>query len=271
MTQTPANGTGHADAAPEATLISVILDRSGSMASVQESTIQGFNEFLQEQRKQRDGGRALMSLTQFDNRYEVNFVGEPIDNVPHLDTTSYVPRGGTALYDAIGRTVHELEAWTREHAWKERVLVLIVTDGRENASQEYTFQSARALIEQKEKEGWNFAYMGANQDSYAVGGSLNIRQDFSANYASTPQGTNAAYKLMANATSMYRSSNMKGAASPSFFDPSADPGDADPSTGTLTPKGASTATSGDQAASREGGTSKRQTDWLGAHRDTPKH
>ena len=241
MSQT--NDNGRSGDAPEATLISVILDRSGSMASVLEPTIQGFNEFLKTQRQQNDGGRALMSLTQFDNRYEINFVGEPIENVPDLDTNSYVPRGTTALYDAIGRTVHEVEAWTRENNWAERVLVLIITDGQENASREYTFEAARALIEQKEKGGWNVAYMGANQDSYAVGGSLSIRRDFSANYDSTAAGTTANFQRMASATSKYRASKAKGTAAPSFFDTSAEP-DGAASTGKLTPKGTSATASG---------------------------
>src|SRR5512144_1803709 len=111
--------------APEGTLIGVILDRSGSMASCREATIAGFNQFLQAQQRDAAGGRALMSLTQFDDRYEINFVGEPIENVPDLDAQSYVPRGQTALHDAIGRTIHETEAWVREHDWHERVLVLI--------------------------------------------------------------------------------------------------------------------------------------------------
>jgi len=86
MTQPSGINGGDAGKAPEATLISVILDRSGSMRSVCEPTISGFNEFLRTQQRQHDGGGALMSLTQFDDRYEVNFVGEPIENVPELDT-----------------------------------------------------------------------------------------------------------------------------------------------------------------------------------------
>ena len=144
MTQ-PGGTNDDTGKAPEATLISVILDRSGSMRSVCEPTISGFNEFLRTQQRQHDGGGALMSLTQFDDRYEVNFVGEPIENVPELDTHSYVPRGWTALFDAIGRTIHEVEAWMRAHGWHYRVLVLIVTDGQENASKEYGFEAVRAF------------------------------------------------------------------------------------------------------------------------------
>lgn len=266
MTQTPANSNKHSGDAPEATLISVILDRSGSMAPVCKPTIQGFNEFLQAQRQQNDGGRALLSLTQFDNGYEVNFVGEPIENVPDLTKHSYVPRGSTALYDAIGRTVHAVEAWTREHDWKERVLVLIITDGQENASREFTFQAARALIEQKEKDGWNFAYMGANQDSYAVGGSLNIRRDFSVNYDSTLAGTTANYQRMANATSNYRASKLKGATAPSFFATPVQPKEADPSTGKLTPKGANAVTTGNRRQSQQDDADKRLNAALSARR-----
>lgn len=238
MSQPSANGNAGAADAPEPTLISVILDRSGSMAAMREPTITGFNEFLQEQRQLSDGGRAIMSLTQFDDRYEVNFVGEPIENVPDLDSVSYVPRGRTALYDAIGRTVRDVETWTHEHNWKDRLLVLIVTDGAENASQEFTFETVRALIEQKEKDGWNFAYMGANQDSYAVGGSLNVRQSFTANYDATRDGVSKQYKSLSLSTSKYRSSKMKGAAVPSFFE---DEEQTDPPTGKLTPRGARTA------------------------------
>jgi hypothetical protein len=222
---------------PEATLISVILDRSGSMRSVCEPTISGFNEFLGTQQRQHDGGGALMSLTQFDDRYEVNFVGEAIENVPELDTHSYVPRGRTALFDAIGRTIHEVEAWARTHGWHDRILVLIVTDGQENASKEYDFETVRALIEQKEKDGWNFAYMGANQDSFAVAGSMNIRADFTANYDSTAAGTVESFKRMASSTSAYRAARSKGRLAAQFFDAGVQQTPPDESAGKLVPKG----------------------------------
>ena len=237
MTQPSGINGGDAGKAPEATLISVILDRSGSMRSVCEPTISGFNEFLRTQQRQHDGGGALMSLTQFDDRYEVNFVGEPIENVPELDTHSYVPRGWTALFDAIGRTIHEVEAWARAHGWHDRVLVLIVTDGQENASKEYGFEAVRALIEQKEKDGWNFAYMGANQDSFAVAGSLNIRADFTAHYDATAAGTLGSFQRMAASTSAYRSSRLKGRLAARFFDPGVHQTRPDGSAGKLVPKG----------------------------------
>jgi hypothetical protein len=236
MTKSAKDGKLHPAGATEATLISVILDRSGSMQSVQEPTIKGFNDFVREQRQLKDGGRALMSLTQFDDRYEVNFTGEPIENVPDLDTNSYVPRGMTALHDAIGRTIRELESWTREHDWKERVLVLIVTDGLENASKEFTFETTAALIKQKEQDGWNFAYMGANQDSYEKGAQLNVRLGYRANFDLSDVGMAQAYSRMASGASAYRVSKMKGAAAPAIFDGSEDPKGADPAAGKLVPK-----------------------------------
>ena len=262
------NGNGHADDAPEATLIGAILDRSGSMASVCEPTIAGFNEFLHTQQRQHGGGRALMSLTQFDDRYEVNFIGEPIENVPDLDTESYVPRGRTALYDAIGRTIHEIEAWTRAQNWQERVLVLIVTDGQENASREYSFDAVRALIEQKEKDGWNVAYMGANQDSYAVGGSLNIRADYTANYDATAGGTAEHYKRMASATEKWRASKGKGMSAPAFFDDAPQKTAADAPAGKLRPTGASAAASGDSTRTRRPGRVEARTGRLSIKRAT---
>jgi len=268
MTQsaTGPNANGHAGNAPEATLISVILDRSGSMAGVREPTISGFNEFLHTQQQQHDGGRALMSLTQFDDRYEVNFVGEQINNVPDLDTESYVPRGRTALFDAIGRTIHEVDSWARAHSWQERVLVLIVTDGQENASKEYGFDAVRALIEQKEKAGWNFAYMGANQDSYAVADSMNIRQDFTANYAATVTGTAVNFQRMSAATSRYRAAKAKGMSAPGFFDPSVQQTDADAAAGKLLPKGASGSTGSDTQPPEQRRGVERFKGWLSGKR-----
>ena len=152
MTQTNQSGSGQSGAAPEGDPDQhhprpVRLD--GLAARPDDLRIQRVHPRRSGTR--RDGGRALVSLTQFNHRYEVNFVGEPIENLPDLDGESYIPTGNTALYDAIGRTIHELEAWTRATGWKERVLVLIITDGQENASVEYSFAQIQALIERKER------------------------------------------------------------------------------------------------------------------------
>lgn len=226
--------SGNAADAPEGTLIGVILDRSGSMGSCLEATIAGFNQFLRAQQRDAKGGRALMSLTQFDDQFEVNFVGEAIENVPKLNKRSYVPRGWTALHDAIGRTIRETEAWVREHAWNDRVLILIITDGEENASEEYDLRAVRALIKRKERAGWNFAYMGANQDSFAVGGAMGVRAAFTQNYAATSSGVRENFAMLADTTSRYRRATKRGLAAHSFFDMSKEQSDS--AAGQLVPK-----------------------------------
>jgi len=231
------NGHGRVnpDEPAQATLIAVILDRSGSMGICRDATIAGFNQFLQSQRDVREGGRALVSLTQFNHHYEVNFVGEPIENVPALDTQSYVPQGRTALHDAIGRTIHEVEAWVREHDWQERVLILIITDGQENASREYDLHAVHALIEGKEREGWNVAYMGANQDSYAVGGAMGVRSGFTKNYTQSDTGVRDNFTDLADKARTYRLAKLKGLAAQGFFDAQEQP-KAEPPAGRLVPK-----------------------------------
>lgn len=108
------------------TLIGVVLDRTGSMASCAAATIKGFNEFVQGQRKAQNGARTLMTLVQFDSPagrqhdIDVNFIGVPIDSVPALNTESYQPRGGTPLHDAIMISVRKFEEWVgrREVGWE---------------------------------------------------------------------------------------------------------------------------------------------------------
>ena len=236
MTESKQSESGRSGEAPEATLISVILDRSGSMAALRLATIAGFNQFMREQRKQDNGGRALVSLTQFNHEFQVNFVGEPIENLPQLDEESYIPDGNTALHDAIGRTINELEMWTKGRDWKERVLVMIITDGQENSSREYSFPQIQAMIQKKEQDGWNFVYMGANQDAYAVGGAMNVRAGHAANWDASDTGVVMAYARAARSTVDYRAQPKKGLDVKQFFNPTEDPSSAPPA-GKLVPKG----------------------------------
>ena len=138
------------------------------------------------------------------------------------------------MHDAIGRTIHETEAWVRERAWKDRVLILIITDGQENASKEYDLRTVRALIERKEREGWNFAYMGANQDSFAVGGEMGVRSAFTQNYAATSAGVEGNFAALAERTSRFRHARLRGLAAHDFFDTAKE--QSDPAAGKLMPK-----------------------------------
>lgn len=139
------------------TEIIAILDRSGSMASAKNEAIGGFNVFVEQQRK--EPGEARLSLVLFDNEYILLHEGKDVHNVEPLNETTYVPRGATALNDAIGRTLHEQLARITKDAWADRVIVCVVTDGFENSSKEFTQEQARKLVQEMEAKGWSFVWL----------------------------------------------------------------------------------------------------------------
>jgi hypothetical protein len=192
--------------------VAVVLDRSGSMNSNQSDTIGGFNTFLKSQ--QEVEGDALFTLAQFDNEYLVNYSSVDIKNVAPLDNTTYVPRGWTALYDAIGRTINEVGANLAKLPESERpetVSFVVLTDGLENCSREFTQQQVFDMIKhQTERYNWNFIYLGANQDGMAVGGSLGFRQDTSATYSAS--NSRGAFAAASNSTRLYRKAKTLAAA-----------------------------------------------------------
>lgn len=153
--------------------ITVILDRSGSMATIREDIVNGLNTFINEQRKIT--GDVTFTLVNFDDGYEVIHNAVPISTVGKCDL---IPRGSTALRDAIGRTLTSMG--TRFSAMKEEdrpglVIVAIVTDGQENSSKEYTNPQIKKMIETQESVyNWKFTYIGANQDSFKVSAGLGI-------------------------------------------------------------------------------------------------
>jgi len=177
------------------TLIAVVLDRSGSMGSIVMDTIGGFNTFVEAQKQ--GPGECFITLTQFDTEYEIVYSGKNINDVPKLDTKSYVPRGGTALYDAVGRTINEIGANLANRSEGERpskVIFCIVTDGEENASKEFTQTAIKKLIKQQTKDySWDFTFLGANIDSFAAGGGIGIRKSAVMNYAANTRGSKGLY------------------------------------------------------------------------------
>ena len=150
-----------------------LLDRSGSMQSIREDTIGGFDAFIAEQRTQP--GDCRVTLAQFDDRYDVVYVDLPVAEVPGLQLQ---PRGTTALLDAIGRLV--TDAGERLAALPEAdrpgtVIVGIMTDGHENSSKEWSHAAVKSLIQQQTQTyGWEFLYMGADQDAIEVGTGLGV-------------------------------------------------------------------------------------------------
>ena len=191
----------------EKTQIICILDRSGSMAenNIIVEAINGFNNFLDEQKKLKDD--ATLTVALFDDRYDLLYDNVDIKKVEKITKDTWLPRGMTALYDAIGRTINTVKA-NRVKMGSEKpdkVLVCIVTDGLENASQEYKREDIKKLIKQCEDENWNFVYLAANQDAFAVGSSFGVAGGNTYTFAATSAG---AYNMSAtlNAASVsYRS------------------------------------------------------------------
>lgn len=167
------------------TEIAFILDRSGSMESMVEPAISGFNRLLREQ--QKVPGSARFTLVLFDDAYEVPIASVPIAEVVELDTSTFVPRGSTALLDAIGRTMDDLGtklATLPEADRPGQVIIAILTDGMENASREYSWKDiADRIRHQSTKYDWKFLFLGANQDAIATAGRMNIQAADSSNFS----------------------------------------------------------------------------------------
>jgi uncharacterized protein YegL len=152
-------------------LVNVILDKSGSMASKLTDVIEGFNAYLDGLAKE-DQVDYLFSLTLFDTQVAYREVARPLSSIKKLDARSYVPGGNTALNDAIGITVRKVDA---DRPLVDKVVTVIMTDGEENSSREWTLDAVKALIDQKEKEGiWTFVFLGAAPDAWLQGRSFGI-------------------------------------------------------------------------------------------------
>lgn len=148
------------------THLTVILDRSGSMESIRDDTIGGFNAFLHEQQAQP--GKATLTLVQFDTQdaYEVVHHFQTIDQVPDLTQATFVPRSGTPLLDALGRGINDLDAQLQaipEAVRPARVVMVVITDGQENSSREFGPGDIQAMIQRKQKQDdWQFVFLSAD-------------------------------------------------------------------------------------------------------------
>lgn len=184
----PAKGT------KQSTLVSVILDKSGSMSSKVQDVIGGFNTYVDELKKEQSVDYRF-TLTLFDTDFAEKYLNEPLSAIKPLDNVSYQPGGSTALNDAIGRTIRLIS----DDKPEGKVIVVIMTDGEENSSHEYTTEAVKALIQQKEKEGWAFVFLGASPDAWQQGAAYGVPVSNQVKYdASDYRGT---FAVMANATS----------------------------------------------------------------------
>lgn len=198
--------------------IVVVLDRSGSMSSIKDATIEGFNKFIDAQRElvKEDGtsaGECDISLYQFDDVYETVYKNKDIKYAPKLTSETFVPRNSTALLDAIGKTINDIGEELKNKKEKDRpekVIFVIQTDGMENASKEFTRNKIFDLItHQKSKYNWSFIFLGANQDSIATATSYGINLNSSITYNASSVGTSNVYNAMTILTSGTRCAAMQ--------------------------------------------------------------
>jgi uncharacterized protein YegL len=199
------------------TSINVIIDRSGSMSSLQNDTIGSFNSFLAEQ--QVVPGECLFTLCTFNQDYNLVHDCIKIADVPQLSTKTYRPDGNTALLDAFGTTIDQVGAKLAampEDQRPDKVLFLVITDGQENSSHRYTAAQIKSMVEhQRSKYAWEFVFIGANVDAFAVGTSMGFTASNSVGYEASAAGTNSLYSSVSSNTTAYRSSTSS--LSPDFF------------------------------------------------------
>lgn len=200
------------------TLIQFVLDETGSMNWIADATISSFNEYVGSQKSVNDGLQTLVSLTKFSQTgvtlYRGRTDNDPkapasirtvfdrtdIQSVPQLTRANYTPNGGTNLYDAIGETIAHLDRTVGDH---ENVLVVIMTDGEENSSREYTAASIKQLVEARQAKGWTFVYLGANQDAWKVGATFGLAKGQTMSYSTADMA--GTMSTLSAATTSYRS------------------------------------------------------------------
>lgn len=147
----------------------IILDRSGSMSGNQSDVIGGINQLIEKQRERLVAAPMRVSLYQFDHEYQVDYEGVSLADVTPLTYSDYIPRGSTALLDAVGRTIKTAgERYSQSDSPPDGVVCVIFTDGMENASLEFTRDQIKSMIEhQRDVYDWEFIFMGADIDAYA--------------------------------------------------------------------------------------------------------
>jgi uncharacterized protein YegL len=190
------------------TLINVILDRSGSMSGNAIETVGMFNKFLEDQKQEKD--YAELSLIQFDNEYEENYIRKPIKEcVPLVLGKTYQPRGMTALLDAIGKsitTVGSILNDTPDRDRPKRVLFIIITDGHENVSKEFDNKTVNKMIDtQKLEYNWDFIFLASGINAFNEASKFGMGRGKTASFSSGAGGQSAIGNTMSAYATTYRS------------------------------------------------------------------
>ena len=183
-----------------------ILDRSGSMSGLESDTIGGYNSMLRKQ-KETDG-ECIITTALFDNTYTLLHDRIDLKAVNPMTPREYSVGGSTALLDAVGTTIQKIrnaQEHTASDFQAEKVLFVIITDGEENSSREYTAEQIRQLIDvQKNEFKWEFIYLGANIDAVSAAGKIGIHADRVQNYQPDSEGVRLNFTVMSEAVTAYR-------------------------------------------------------------------
>lgn len=201
---------GKRNTSSKLTELVMILDRSGSMGGLESDTIGGYNSFLQKQKETE--GRALVSTVLFDDVSEVLYDRIPLEEMPQMTDKDYQVRGCTALLDALGGAIHHIRKLQKslpEDQRPDKTIFVITTDGLENASHVYTYDKVKRMVEKrKEKNGWEFIFLGANINAIEVAGWMGITEDRAVNFVNDAEGTALNYQVLADAVSEMRCCEM---------------------------------------------------------------
>jgi uncharacterized protein YegL len=191
-----------------------ILDKSGSMSGLESDTIGGFNSMLEKQKAEE--GDAIVTTVLFDNNYELLHDRIDIKALSPITDKEYQVGGNTALIDAIGKTIRKIRKAQKpiaEDYKPEKTLFVIITDGMENASREYSAERVKKRIErQKDKCGWEFIFLGANIDAVETARHFGINAANAQNYHADGMGLSTGYASISQAVSMFRGTGVVGGA-----------------------------------------------------------
>jgi Mg-chelatase subunit ChlD len=180
------------------TEIICIVDRSGSMHSIVDDAVGGFNSFVDEQRKLPD--KAYLTLVIFDKIVDIVCESTPIKEMKEITRETIQPRDTTALWDAIGKTLLS----TGLRIVDSKVIVVIITDGHENASVEYTGKQVKEMIGVCKKDGWEFMFLGADLATFTMSSDLGFSADQTVQYAANSRGIQSAYSSINDTVSQFR-------------------------------------------------------------------
>ena len=188
------------------TEIVFILDRSGSMAGLEDDTIGGFNAMVEKQKKEE--GEALLSAVLFSNNSTVLYDRVDVEKIEPMTERQYRVGGGTALLDAIGgavRHIANVHRYAREEDRPAKTVFVITTDGMENASRIYSYDEVQRMVKhEQEKYGWEFLFLGANMDAISAARRFGIRSDRAVRYQHDRAGTRLNYEVVGEAITRVR-------------------------------------------------------------------